>query len=171
MSPGVSIRVESHERFILKPGGGYLKDAFCSSTPKAACMLHQEHQKQYRDDGRMCAHTHSHTNTHEMAPQWGRRDLDESINWAKWIKATHTTTETHVDKALTLLLQCAAVCCSMLQRVPLDMSLLSCRRVDLCCKRVAVCCSVVQCVEACCSQDLAMALSTWLLRLGLVLSQ
>ena len=49
-------------------------------------------------------------------------------------------------------LQCAAVCCSMLQCVAVCCSVLQC--VAACCsvlQCVAVCCSVLQCVALCCS--------------------
>jgi len=49
-------------------------------------------------------------------------------------------------------LECAAVCCSVLQCVALSCSVLQC--VVVCCsvlQCVAVCCSVVQCAAVCCS--------------------
>ena len=50
------------------------------------------------------------------------------------------------------MLQCVAVCCSVLQCVVVCCSVLQC--VAVCCsvlQRVAVCCSVLQCVAVCCS--------------------
>ena len=50
------------------------------------------------------------------------------------------------------MLQCVAVCCSVLQCVAVCCSVLQC--VAVCCsvsQCVAVCCSVLQCVVVCCS--------------------
>ena len=50
------------------------------------------------------------------------------------------------------MLQCVAVCCSVLQRVVVCCSVLQC--VEVCCsvlQRVVVCYSLLQCVAVCCS--------------------
>jgi len=91
-----------------------------------------------------CNTQHTHCNTLEGI-------LPKTRTYAHF-KKTPTFKNIYYSLSLDRLLQCVAVCCSVLRYVAVRCSALQC---------VAVCCSVLQCVVVCCSvsQYLAVLLT------------